>query len=115
MPGSYSVLMFEKMDGVATEVARTQSFKVANENSESMSAADRTAQEEFLKKVARLYRALYGATRTAEDLQERLKQIREALREIPGAERQLGAAADSIQQRHRAITRALRGGLEIPR
>ena len=78
-----------------------------------MSAADRTAQDEFLKKVARLYRALYGATRTAEDVQERLKQIREALREIPGAEKQLGAAADSIQQRDREILRALRGDQEI--
>ena len=78
-----------------------------------MSAADRTAQQEFLKKVARLYRALYGATRTAEDVQDRLKQIRDALREIPGAEKQLGAVADAIQQRDREILRALRGDQEI--
>jgi DNA repair ATPase RecN len=78
-----------------------------------MSTADRTAQEEFLKKVARLYRALYGATHTAEDVQDRLKQIREALRQIPGAEKQLGAVADSIQQQDREIVRALRGDREI--
>ncbi len=115
VPGSYSVRMFEKVDGTVTEVAGPQSFKVSTENSESMSAADRAAQEEFLRKVARLYRALYGATRTAEDVQDRLKQIREALRQIPGAEKQLGAVADSIQQRDREILRALRGDQEIAR
>jgi hypothetical protein len=113
VPGSYSVRMFEKIDGVLSEVAGPQSFKVSTENSESMSAADRKVQEQFLNKVARLYRALYGATRTAEDVQDRLKQIREALRQIPGAEKQLGAAADSIQQRDREILRALRGDQEI--
>jgi photosystem II stability/assembly factor-like uncharacterized protein len=113
VPGSYSVRMFEKVDGATTEVAGPQSFKVATENSESMSAADRTAQEEFLKGVARLYRAVYGATHTAEDVQDRLKQIREALRQTPGAEKQLGAVADSIQQQDREILRALRGDQEI--
>jgi photosystem II stability/assembly factor-like uncharacterized protein len=113
VPGSYSVRMFEKVDGTTTEVAGPQSFKVSTENSESMSAADRTAQEEFLKKVARLYRAVYGATHTAEDVQDRLKQIREALRQVPDAEKQLGAVADSIQQQDREILRALRGDQEI--
>ena len=51
-----------------------------------MNAADRTAQEEFLRKVARLYRAVSGALHTAEEVQARLKAIREALRETPAVE-----------------------------
>ncbi len=78
-----------------------------------MSAADRTAQQEFLKEVARLYRAVYGATRTAEDVQDRLKQIREALRETPAAEKPLETVADSLEQRDREILRALRGDQEM--
>jgi len=78
-----------------------------------MTPADRTAQEEFLRKVSRLYRAVYGATRTAEETQDRLKQIREALHESPAAEQQLGTTADSIEQRDREILRALRGDVEI--
>jgi photosystem II stability/assembly factor-like uncharacterized protein len=113
VPGSYSVRMFEKIGGVVTEVAGPQSFKVATENLASLNATDRTAQEEFLKKVARLYRAVYGATRTAEDVQDRLKQMREALRETPGAETQLGAVADSLEQRDREILQALRGDQEL--
>jgi len=111
--GNYSVRMFEKVGGVVTEVSAPQSFKVTTENLASMSAADRTAQQDFLKKVARLYRAVYGATRTAEDVQDRLKQIRDALRETPAAERQLGAVADALEQRDREILQALRGDQEI--
>jgi len=113
LAGNYSVRMFEKVDGAVKEVAGPQSFKVATENMASMSAADRTAQEEFLRKVTRLYRAVYGATHTAEDVESRLKEIREALRETPAAEKQLGAVADSLEQRDREILRSLRGDVEI--
>jgi hypothetical protein len=113
LPGTYSVRMFEKVGGAVTEVAGPQSFKVTTPNSASMNAADRTAQEEFLKKVAGLYRAQYGATKTAEDIQTRLKQIREALRETPAVEKQLGSVADSLEQQDRQILRALRGDQEI--
>ena len=111
--GNYSVRMFEKVGGVVAEVAGPQSFKVAAEGSAAMSAADRTAQGEFLRKTARLYRAVYGATRTAEDVEGRLKQIREALRETPTAEKQLAAVADLLEQHDREILRALRGDREI--
>jgi hypothetical protein len=111
--GSYSVRMFQKLGGVVTEVGGPQSFKVSTEQSASMSPADRAAQEEFLRKVSRLYRAVYGATHTAEDAQERLTQIREALRETPAVDKQLGGVADSLEQRNREILRALRGDIEI--
>jgi hypothetical protein len=78
-----------------------------------MNAADRTAQEEFLRKVTGLYRAVSGAQHTSEELESRLKTIREALRETPAVEKQLGAVADSIEQREREIRRALRGDVEM--
>ena len=111
--GNYSIRMFEKVDGVVTELGSQQSFKVATEGSASMVAADRQAQEEFLRKVARLYRAVYGAVHTAEDVQSRLKTIREALKQTPAVEKQLSATVDSIEQRDREILRALRGDIEM--
>ena len=111
--GTYSVRMFQKVDGVVTELEEPQSFKVTTEQSASMMPADRGAQEEFLRKVSRLYRAVYGATRTAEDVTSRLQQIHEALKETPAMEKQLGAAADSLEQRNRKILLALRGDVEI--
>ncbi len=115
LSGNYSVRMFQKVDGVVTELAGPQSFKVVTEGSASMSPSDRAAQEEFLRKTARLYRAVSGALHTADDVQSRLKTIREALHEAPAAEKQLGATADSIEQRDREILRALRGDVEIAR
>ena len=115
LAGNYSVRVFEKVDGAVTEVAGPQPFKVVTEGASAMTAADRTAQEEFLRKAARLYRAVNGALHTAEDVESRLKTIREALREVPAVEKQLGAVADSIEQRDREILRALRGDLEIAR
>jgi hypothetical protein len=115
VPGTYSVRMFEKVGGIVSEAAGPQTFRVTTEQSASMSAADQAAQEEFLRKAARLYRAVYGATRVAENTEERLKQIHEALREVPAVEKQLGSVADGIEQRDREILRALRGDIEIAR
>jgi photosystem II stability/assembly factor-like uncharacterized protein len=115
LAGNYSVRMFEKVDGAVTEVAGPQSFKVATEGSASMSASDRAAQEEFLRKVALLYRAVFGAQQTAGDVETRLKTIREALKEAPAVEKQLGATADQIEQRDRDILRALRGDVDLAR
>jgi len=115
LTGSYSVRAFEKADGVESEVAGPQTFKVVTEGLSSMNAAERTAQEEFLRKVAQLYRAVYGAGQTAEDVQSRLKSIHAALRETPAVEKQLGAVADGIEQRDREILRALRGDVDVAR
>ena len=113
LPGNYSVRTFEKVGGVVTELAGPQTFKVVTEGSASMNAADQAAQAEFLRKTGRLYRAVSGALRTAQEVESRLKTIREALRETPAVEKQLGAAADGIEQRDREILRALRGDVEI--
>ncbi len=113
LSGNYSVRMFEKVDGAVTEVAGPQAFKVASEGLAGMSAADRAAQEEFLRKVTRLYRAVAGAQKTAEDVRSRLKQIQEALRYTPAADKQLGSIANGLEQRNREILRALHGDTEI--
>jgi uncharacterized protein YgfB (UPF0149 family) len=113
LAGSYSVRMFEKVDGTVTQLAGPLSFKVSTEQSPSMSAADRAAQEEFLRKVARLYGSLSGALRTGEEVESRMKMIHQALRETPAVDQQLSAVADGIEKRNRDILRALRGDVEI--
>jgi hypothetical protein len=86
---------------------------VVTEGSGGMTASDRAAQEEFLRKTERLYRVVNGALHSAEDVESRLKAIREALHETPAVEKQLGAVADGIEQRDREILRALRGDIEV--
>jgi len=113
MPGTFSVRVFQKAAGVVTELGGPLTFKVEAEGASSVSTADRAAQEEFDRKVARLYRALSGALRTAEDVETRLKSIGEALHETPAVEKQLGAVADAIAARDREILRALRGDVAL--
>jgi photosystem II stability/assembly factor-like uncharacterized protein len=115
LAGSYSVRMFSKVDGTVSEVAGPLMFKVTTEGSASMNAGDRAGQEEFMRKVARLYRALYGAQQTAENVQSRLNTIREALRQTPAADKELGAVADGLEKRDHEILRMLRGDVEVAR
>ncbi len=111
--GTYSVRMFQKVDGTVTDLAGPQTFKVVADGVSVLSLTDRQAQEEFQRKVARLYRAVSGALHTADEVESRLKQIRAALRETPAVEKQLGSDADSIEERDREILRSLRGDEEM--
>jgi photosystem II stability/assembly factor-like uncharacterized protein len=111
--GNYSVRMFQKVGGTVSELGAVQNFKVVADGTGSMTAADRAAQEEFQRRVARLYRAVSGALHTMEEVEARLKAIRGALRETPAAEKELSAVADSIQQRDREIRRVLDGDSEM--
>jgi hypothetical protein len=113
LSGNYSVRLFQKVNGTVTELGGAQSFKVVAEGSSSLSREDREAQEQFQRKVARLYRAVSGAIHTGEDLETRLKAIRTALHETPTIEKELGATADTLEQRNREILRVLRGDQEL--
>jgi len=113
LSGNYSVRLFQKVNGTVSELGGAQSFKVVAEGSSSLSREDREAQEEFQRKVARLYRAVSGAIHTGEDLETRLKAIRTALHETPTIEKELGATADTLEQRNREILRVLRGDQEL--
>jgi photosystem II stability/assembly factor-like uncharacterized protein len=113
LPGNYSVRMFQKVNGVVSELAGPVSFNVAAEGASAIDPADRAARAEFHHKVARLYRAVSGALRTADDVQSRIKSIREALEQTPAAEKTLGLAVDSIEQRNRKILRELRGDVDL--
>ncbi len=113
LSGTYSARLFQRVGGAVTELAGSQTFKVVTEGLGSMTAADRAAQEQFMSKVTRLYRAVSGALHTAEGVESRVKAIRAALREAPAVEKQLGAVADGIEQRNREILVALRGDVEM--
>lgn len=113
MPGKYSARLFKKVDGVVTELSGPQAFAVLTDDASSMNPVDRAAQEEFHRKVARLYRAVSGAINATKDLDIQLKAIRKALQETPVAERQLGTAADAIEKSNNELLRLLRGDVAL--
>jgi hypothetical protein len=113
MPGAYSVRMFQKVDGVVAELGSAQNFKVLADGVGVSSEADRAALAEFQRKVTRLYRAVAGAVHTGEDVQAKLKEMREAMQDVPAAEKQLSAEADAIEKKDREILTALTGDTEM--
>jgi hypothetical protein len=113
LPGKYSVRLFEKTGSSVTELGSAQGFSVIADGSGGINPQDRAAREEFIRKVARLYRAVSGAINAANDLNGRLTAIHRALHETPAVDRQLGPIADSLAQRNRDILRALRGDVEL--
>jgi len=108
LPGKYSVRIFKSVDGKVSEFGSAQTFNVVADGAASLASADRTAQEEFHRQVARLYRAVSGSINAANDLQSRLQAVRKALEDTPSAEG-LRAQADDIEKRNNEILRALRG------
>jgi photosystem II stability/assembly factor-like uncharacterized protein len=112
MPGKYSVRLFRKVDGAVKELAGASTFTVVADGTVAMNAEDRAAQQDFQRKVSRLYRAVSGAINSANDVQTRLKAIRKALQNTPAAQ-PLEAAADSIEQHNNEILRALRGDVAL--
>ena len=112
LPGKYSVRLFKKVDGTVSEMGSAQSFTVVADGSSGISPADRAAQEDFNRKVSRLYRSFSGALSSANELQEHLKSIRKALQDTPNSDALL-AQADAIEKQNNEILRAMRGDTVI--
>src|SRR6185436_18703823 len=79
MPGSYKVSAAKRVNGVMTPIGRPQEFEITVEGLDQMAPADRIALVEFQQKVARLQRAVSGATQTANSLSPRFTAIRRAI------------------------------------
>ncbi len=109
MPGTYTVSVAKRVDGVMTQFGQPQEFKVVVDGQEGMSGADRMALVEFQQKVARLQRAVQGALEAANALKPRLVLIRRALLDTPGTGDKLLDDAAALDKRTNEILRALRG------
>jgi photosystem II stability/assembly factor-like uncharacterized protein len=109
MPGTYKVSLAKRVDGAITSLGQAQEFQVIVEGQDRMSPADRANLVEFQQKVARLQRAVQGASATANSLKPRLVAIRRALLETPSAPEKLLSEAAALDKRTNEILRALIG------
>jgi len=115
MPGEYSVGMEARVEGKTQRLAGPVKFRVNALGTEQMSEQDRAALEQFQQKMARLDRALIGATQTGNEVDRRLTAIRQSLRDTPGDVGALVSRTDDIQNRLRDIMRTLRGDVILRR
>ena len=115
MPGKYSVKISQLVNGVLTSLAGPQTFKVEPLSNTTLPAKDRKALVAFQTKVAELGRAVRGTVKTAENLSERIKYIKEALHHTPGSSETLMMMkqAETIEKQVREILRVLTGDKSI--
>lgn len=107
LPGTYTVSMARRVDGVTTAVGQSQKFEVYMLDGE---AAPRTPVVlAFQQQTSKLQRAVLGANALANETLTRVQALRRALVETPGADDKLMADARSIEQRLRDMQTALSG------
>ncbi len=108
-PGDYTVTLAKEVDGVLSEIAGPERIKVVPLALATFAAADREARQAFKQKVARLQRAVEGASRAAGEAQTRISHLRKALLDAPRADPSLLKQTEALQQKLHDLLIALRG------
>lgn len=108
-PGTYSIAFAKRVGGVVTPLGQPQNFSVVALGADPMSPQDRAALLEFQQKVARLQRALTGATDAVNQTRTRLVAIKRAILETPAATPQMSDEALAIEKKLNDIRRDLSG------
>src|SRR2546421_1385664 len=109
MPGTYKVSVAKRVNGVMSVMGQSQEFQIIVDGQDRMNPADRIALVEFQTKVARLQRAVQGATQAANALTPRFAAIRRALIDTPSAPEGLLDEAAALDKRKNEILRSLSG------
>ena len=109
MPGTYTVTLSKEIDGETTDLADPVTFEVIPLELATFAAADRAEATAFHRKAARLQRAVRGAVKVADEAQTRIKYLRKAYLDTPGADPALLAEVHGLEQRLDTLLIALQG------
>jgi len=106
-PGTYTVTLARRVDGVVTPLTGSQTFEVLPEGVSTRE--DRLALAEFQEKLSRLQRAIAAAEQSAAEARTRLEAIKRAIDATPALSPKLREEARSLEKRLAEFTRTLRG------
>ncbi len=98
-PGTYSVELHQRVDGVMTKLAGPQSFEVRPlREGGTLPGATPAAYTAFRGRLAELERGLNGARRVLRETRQRLTALRETLDRSTIADPQWGAAVRALER-----------------
>ena len=97
-PGTYSVRLTKRIDGVETTIGQPQTFNVVPLYLSSMSDGDRAKTLEFQKRASRLQKAIMGAARANADALTRVQLIRLAIDQIDGPDPKLVGRLNAVDK-----------------
>lgn len=109
MPGTYNVSIAKRVNGVVTQLAGSQTFSTSVLGVTTLPASDRNALVAFQQKVARLQRAVLGASRSVDELKNRIDFIKKALLNTQAPTAKVRNDVDKIVSSLDEVTLALRG------
>jgi photosystem II stability/assembly factor-like uncharacterized protein len=108
-PGTYTVRLAKRIDGVETALGQPQTFSVVPLYLSSMGEGDRTKMLEVQRRASRLQKAIMGAGRANDEALVRVQHIRKALDQIDGPDPKLVARVNAVDKVLRDIDEELNG------
>jgi photosystem II stability/assembly factor-like uncharacterized protein len=109
VPGTFSVSLAKRVDGVLAALGKPQAVVVESLGLAALPAKDKKELLEFQKKAGELQRAMMGADEAIRQALKNLEFIKKALPETPRAPKQLGTEARSLEKQLKDIHIELSG------
>jgi hypothetical protein len=113
VPGTYSVGMGKRVDGILKPLGEPRTFLVESLGLASLPEKDRAALLAFQKKAGELQRAMLGSAAAAGEAGKSLQAMKKALSDTPKADPKLGEAIAAAEKRLQDGLRELAGDRTI--
>ena len=115
VPGTFTVSLAKKVEGVLTPLGEPQAFQVDSLGLATLAEKDRQALLDFQKKAGELQRAMMGAGAAAREAMESIRYMKKALLETPKADPKLMERAKDLEKRLQDAIRVLWGDRTVMR
>lgn len=115
VPGTFTVALANKVDGVLTPLGSPKMFVVESLTLATLPEKDKAALLAYQKKAGELQRAMMGTSAAAEEALKSLAFMRKALVDTPRADPKLMEQARAIETEIRAAMRELVGDMTVAR
>ncbi len=109
IPGNYKVSMDKFENGSYTQLVSPQSFKIEALNMASMTASDKKVLYAFGKKASELNRAVDGTNAYSDELENKLKYIKEAVLKTPSINEDIIETITGLESRLNEVDIKLNG------
>jgi photosystem II stability/assembly factor-like uncharacterized protein len=109
VPGEFTVSFQQLHRGEIKDLGSPQKFKVAPLGGGALPEPDRVALEKFQQQVAKLSRAAQGTGMVADEIDNRLALVKQAIADTPGADPAWRAEAKAIDDGLRPVRVSLGG------
>jgi len=115
VPGTFTVSLSKRVDGVETEIAAPQEVVVESLGLATLGTSDRGELLAFQKKAGALQRAMMGANEAARDALKSIEFMKKALLDTPGAGKELREEVRAVEAGLRDALRELAGDRTVRR